>query len=109
MTTRPLARAALAAGLALALAGSAAAQDRPSEEELFGAPPAKEGAPPTPVTPPPKESTEIGSPRPNEAEMFGSQASPAAPGPPPRAEVSREKEDALKVGGMIYLRAATFA
>ncbi len=41
--------------------------------------------------------------------MFGSQASPAAQPPPPRAEVTREKEDPLKVGGMIYLRAATLA
>ena len=109
MTTRPLARAALAAGLALALAGSAAAQNRPSEEELFGTPPAKEGAPPSEIPPPPKESTEGATPRPSESELFGNQASPASPGAPPRAEVPREKEDPLKVGGQIYLRAATFA
>ncbi len=62
-------RLALAVALALA-AASAAAQDRPSEDELFGA--------------------------------------PAQQAPPPAQEApSPTREDALKVGGQLYLRAAT--
>ncbi len=63
--------------LAALAAGQAGGAGRPSEEELFGAP----AAPP--------------------------EAKPAAPpAPPPQASVSKEKEDPLKVGGLLYLRAA---
>ena len=86
MTTRSAAvgLAALAAALA---AAPAAAQDRPNEEELFGAPAAPE--------------------TPREAKP-GSPAAQAAPEPPaPPAAVPREKEDPLKIGGLLYLRTAT--
>jgi hypothetical protein len=91
--------------LALAVAASAAAQDRPSEEELFG-PPSQE-APKAPVTP--DESRTPAPARPEEAELFGGQGSPNAAPPPPAGVVSRERDDALRVGGQIYLRAATSA
>ncbi len=81
MTTRSARRAALLA--AALLAARAGAQDRPSEEDLFGAP----AAPPS---------------------ADGSPAAKEAPAPPPpRGSVSKEREDALKVGGLLYLRAAT--
>lgn len=90
-----LARAAAVAALLLASA-SAAGQDRPSEEELFGAPPKESPAPEKE-----KKPAEPERPRPDEAELFGS-TPPGAPPPPPTA--SREKEDPLRIGGQLYLR-----
>lgn len=46
--------------------------------------------------------------RPSEGELFGGQEAPV-PAPPPLGAAAREKEDTLKVGGQVYLRAATFA
>ena len=65
--------------LAALAAGQAGPEARPSEEDLFGTPPS---GPPA------------------------AQNAPAPP-PPPAASVSREKEDALKIGGLIYIRALT--
>jgi hypothetical protein len=47
--------------------------------------------------------------RPAEDDLFGGQAPPGAAPAPPQAAVPREREDTLKVGGMIYLRASTLA
>jgi hypothetical protein len=95
-----LAAALVAAALA---AGAAAQERRPSEDELFGAPPA---AAPPPADRPAEGATPA---RPPESELFGSQGSPNAVPPPPQGIISREKEDTLKVGGQLYLRAATTA
>jgi hypothetical protein len=72
----------------------AAAQDRPTEDELFGTPP-----------PPPREQPGE-APRPEEAELFGATGSPAAPAPP-GVLAPRERDDPLHVGGQLYLRGAT--
>ncbi len=104
----PPSGAALAAALLLAL--PAAAQDRPSEEALFGAPAAER-----PERVPPPDASDAGrsqgapagsAPRPEEAELFGSGGSPAA-APPPQATVSKERDDPLRIGGQLYLRAAS--
>jgi hypothetical protein len=93
---------------ALAAAWLGAAQDRPTEEELFGPPPTAEPkagqSQERPATPPAQPGQE---PRPSEAEIFGGSGSPNAQPPPPEATVSREREDPLRIGGQIYLRALT--
>ena len=68
----------VAIALAALAAGQAGPEARPSEEDLFGTPPS--GPPAAQNAPEP---------------------------PPPPASVSREKEDALKIGGLIYIRALT--
>lgn len=78
--------AALAAA-ALAAAAPAAAQERPREEELFGAP-----AQPAPSAPP-RESAP------------SAPASAAGEGSRERGIISKEKEDPLRLGGQLYLRA----
>jgi len=90
-------------GLALFLAAvPAAAQERPREEDVFGAPPAEEKASTTtPATAP--------GARPGDADLFGKpeQATPDA-----EARV-RERigatEDPLKIGGLLYLRSTLAA
>jgi hypothetical protein len=107
-------RLALAAAVTLAAAAAAparaAAQERPSEEELFGAPPA-ERAPERPAAPAAKPEqegakapSEDGAQRPDEAAMFGSTGAPSSTPPPPEGLISREREDPLKLGGLAYLR-----
>ncbi len=66
-------------------------QDRPSEEDLFGAPTSTPTSTPTP--------TEA---RDREAELLGTRDRAH-----PSAEVSREKDDPLALGGLLYLRAGT--
>ncbi|HET8725231.1 MAG TPA: hypothetical protein VFM53_13630 [Anaeromyxobacteraceae bacterium] len=95
--------AALAAGLA---AAPAAAQERPSEEELFGKP----DAPPAPPAPPPGKEPPAAYPAP---------PAPAAPAPPEQARMETASPqpagfgappappDPLKIGGMLYLRLDT--
>jgi len=81
-------RTALVILLALA-AAPALAQERPSEEDIFGkpaAPPAYPQPAPTPPAPPADAKLQTASPQP---EGFG-----APPAPP----------DPLKIGGMLYLR-----
>jgi hypothetical protein len=90
-----------AAALAVLLAAApAAAQDRPSEEELFGAPPAA-GPPARPEGRPEAPAQEAAP------ERFGSTGSPNAVPPPPEGIVTREQNDPLRLGGQLYLRAAT--
>jgi hypothetical protein len=101
MRPPPAARAAVVAAL-LSLAPAAAGQDRPSEDELFGAPApeAGRGAAPGDVG---REGTEE-SPREEEAELFGAKGSPNALPPPPEGIVSKERDDPLRLGGQLYLR-----
>ncbi len=107
------ARRAWSRGTALAVAaltlgalfpGAVPAQDRPSEEQLFGAPAQPGPAPATQPTPP---ATTEPSPRPEEAELFGGSGSPNALPPPPEGVIPREKLDPLQVGGQLYLRLMT--
>ena len=103
------------AALAAVLPVLAAAQDRPSEDELFGAPkkeapaatPAPEAKPAPPPAAPPASG---GAARPEEADLFGAPAATAAAQPPPDeglVAAARRLEDPLKIGGQIYLRAVT--
>lgn len=75
---------AVALGLAALVltfaAAPAGAQDRPSEEELFGAP----AAPPA-------------------------QGPPNALPPPPEGLIPKEREDPLRIGGQVYLRFQVFS
>jgi hypothetical protein len=99
--------ALLIVGLAAALAApTARADDRPSEDELFGAKPA---TPPQAAPAQPAPGGKAGAqPRSKtdeaEAELFGSKGSPNAQPPPPEGFISREREDWLKTGGQLYLR-----
>ena len=106
----------LLCALGLAIAVSGAAQERPSEEELFGKPAAEKPATapaagaPAPVRSPegaPLQATPAAAagpvpPRAGDAEVLGGAGQPlpgfAAPPVPP---------DPLKVGGMLYLRLDT--
>jgi hypothetical protein len=126
---RPALAAAL--GLALLAAGPGRAQERPSEEDLFGAPAPIPVEPPpesrqTPVEAPvaPSPST---TPRDGEAtlrtgsgpEVRSRGAAPASTDEraadllggsrrdAPTGRWDKEKEDPLKVGGLLYARAAT--
>jgi hypothetical protein len=99
------------AAVALAAASVALGQDRPTEEELFGAPPAatapgepRDEAPPRDA---PRAAEDLDSPRPDEAELFGDRSSPNAAPPPPAATARRDPEDPLHLGGHLYLRAST--
>ncbi len=94
-------RSAVALVALALLAGRAGAQERPSEEELFGAPAKEPVPPPAPTSPTPE--------RPGAPEPPARREPPAAQAarPPPEGVISREREDALKVGGQLYLRAQT--
>ncbi|ACL67395.1 conserved hypothetical protein [Anaeromyxobacter dehalogenans 2CP-1] len=108
----PRTAALLAAAALCALPGRpASAQDRPSEDDLFGAP----AAPPAAAAPAPEATrgAEGTAPAPApaardrgdvEAELFGSRGSPNAVPPPPEGIISREREDPLRIGGQLYLR-----
>jgi len=112
---------AVAAALAVALPLLAAAQERPSEDELFGKPQPQEApAEDRPAASPPGEPAPAAeTPRPDggarvageevEAELFGSTGSPAAQPPPPAgvAGGERDRDDRLGLGGQLYLRAGT--
>jgi hypothetical protein len=122
--------AAALAALALSAPLPGAAQEqRPSEEELFGAPPKEEKPPPAPKETPhrgraqgqpdeaaPERAGDRGAqphrgPRQDDdrdQELLGSTGSPNAV-PPPQGIISREKEDPLRVGGLLYLRAQVFS
>ena len=124
---RTLAALALAAALAAALAPARApAQDRPSEEDLFGAPrpPRGEGTPPpsaekagrpSPPLPPAERPGGSGTPLPP-GERSSGDGTPADArgdallgglGPALTAAWGRGKEDPLEIGGLLYWRAAT--
>ncbi len=103
--------------LTVLAAGAAQAQDRPSEDELFGGP-AKQPAQPQPQpSPRPQESPPPSSPQggasgphaDTEAQLFGSQSPPNAPPPPPGTLITGQKEDWLKIGGQLQLRLAASA
>lgn len=88
--------------LALALAAlPAAAQDRPREEEVFGAPPAE----------PAKEAPKEEPRRPSDADVFGKPAAPSGEAPERPAAEARlrsrlgETDNPLQIGGQLYLRA----
>ena len=83
------------------LAGPALAQDRPSEDQLFGA---QAASTPAPAEQPPPAAT---APRPEEAELFGATGSPNALPPPPEGVIPREEADPLQIGGQAYLRLLT--
>lgn len=107
--------AACALSLALAPAAGLARDDRPSEEELFGAP-ASPPAPaaPEPERPPGRERQRRGEPeraeRPEvESQLFGAPPAAEAAPPPPHGIVPREREDVLRIGGQLYLRLASTA
>ncbi len=93
-----IARIAVLATL-LAGAAGAAAQERPSEGEMFGA-----GQPP-PKAPP--AAATGGGEKTREEEMFGQPPAAEAAPAPPQPAVSKEREDPLRVGGQVYLRALT--
>jgi hypothetical protein len=98
----PTRTALLALASALAAAG-AAAQDRPGEDDVFGAPAAQ---PPKPAEGKPAAGKE--PQRPTEADVFGKPAEPAGAAGPAGEERVREElrrtEDPLKLGGLLYLR-----
>ncbi len=100
---RPAAALALAA---LAASLPAAAQERPREEDLFGAPPPQAPAAQTP----PAAAERAGAPaagRPSEAEELTGPGADAA-----EARVARrlgETENPLQIGGQLYLRWNAFA
>jgi hypothetical protein len=105
--------AALAAALlAAGTAARAPAQERPSEDELFGAPTRPAPPPPAPGgegrgeggRKPAEESA-----RPEESQLFGAPPAAQAAPPPPQGMVSREREDTTRVGGQLYLRASSAA
>jgi hypothetical protein len=91
------------AALALLAAAPALAQDRPSEDELFGAPAGGEGRGEG-ARPDAKEPS-----RPEESQLFGAPPAARAAPAPPAGIVSRERDDTLRIGGQLYLRAATLA
>lgn len=96
----PTVRPAALALLALALPLPAAAQERPREEDLFGAPPAEAPAAERPAPAPPGG-------RPGEAEVLSGKGADAA-----EATVAGrllETENPLQIGGQLYLRYNVFA
>ena len=94
------ATALIAAALGLA-ADSALAQDRPTEDELFGSPPPQ--SPPSEKTPPATEPAPAEQPPSRDDAILG------APGERARAPASPETrsiENPLALGGLLYLRSA---
>ena len=87
-------RAAIVAGIvALASSTPALAQDRPSEDEMFGDAPAKKDEP--------KPAPSGQGPASHDDEIFG--APSAAPSPENPSIMARE-EEALAIGGQLFLR-----
>ncbi|HZY04700.1 MAG TPA: hypothetical protein VFF02_14505 [Anaeromyxobacteraceae bacterium] len=100
------ARAAAPALLALTLCLPVAAQERPREEDLFGAPPAEAPAAEKPGSPPENQAPPAAR-RPGEAEVLGGQGADAA-----ESRVAgrlKETENPLQIGGQLYLRLNAFA
>jgi len=94
---------------ALAAAWLGVQQDRPTEEQLFGAP--AQEAPPAQAKPAPeqKPGAQQGGEeqRPSEEEIFGGSRSRAAEPTPPEAIERAAEAEPLRIGGLIYLRAQT--
>ncbi len=100
----PAARAALL--LLAAWPGLAAlAQERPSEADLFGAPPASSpaGGPPAAAEPPAAAAPD----RPGSGDARGDALLGESSGKGATGLISGEREDWLKLGGLAYLRALT--
>jgi hypothetical protein len=97
------------AALALLAAAPAWAQDRPSEEELFGAPPPEAPAPAASTPSVPAAPSAPGDRAATEAELFGSKDTTGAVPPSAQRTVSRERDDPLRLGGTLYLRFQAFA
>jgi hypothetical protein len=96
-------RLALAAALWLG-ALPALAADRPSEDELFGAPAQEKSAEPKAE---PQKAAE-GADRPSESALFGAPEPAEKPAPAKAKEESPREvlpEDPLKIGGQFYMRA----
>jgi hypothetical protein len=90
------------------LAGSAHAQERPSENEMFGAPvPAPVPTPdPAPASvPAPETATATATTSAGETKDARDQLNLGAPDAAPRLSAEVAPEDPLKIGGQIYLRA----
>jgi hypothetical protein len=108
-------RQLLIAITSLALASGAWAQDRPSEDELFGAPPAppKQGAPAQEPAAPPASPSAPGTHADTEDQLFGAKAPAGAPQAPTGSAsgslITGQKEDWLKIGGQLQLRAQASA
>lgn len=99
-----LAAGALGLAALLAAAGAAAAQERPREEDLFGAPPAAASpAAPAPAAPPAPAAEPGAAADPRAAALLGGDR------PAPEGRWDGAKDDPLKVGGLLYLRAAASA
>jgi len=105
------ARSAIAAALLLSAwgAGLASAQERPSEADLFGAPAppaaAAPGAPRPPAAPP--DAVPAGPAGPASGDARGDALLGEAGGARGAGQISGEREDWLKLGGLAYLRAVT--
>ncbi len=113
-TRRRSALLSILATLAAVAATRAPAQDRPSEDELFGKPSPQPPAtqPAQPAQPPPSSPPSSGAPGPHddtEAQLFGSTSSPRTPQLPTGSLVTGQKEDWLKIGGQLQLRLAASA
>ena len=85
-----------------ALAGTAQAQDRPSEADMFAAPAAAPAAEPAAVPAP----VPVSAPAATDAR---DQLNLGAPEAAPRVSADVAPEDPLKIGGQIYLRAQSSA
>ena len=81
------------------------AQDRPSEADLFGAPAQQEKTPEATSAPAAPAPAPAPAPKPGdrESDLFG--APPSAE--PSERTISKEREDPLRLGGQLYLRAQT--
>lgn len=106
-------RALLAACLVFAVPGAAPAQERPDEDALFGAPAAEPAKSPAEPAGRPSEDSLFAPAasaepqptqgRPDEGALFGGGATQ----PAPDANKEIVPEDPLRIGGQLYLRAAT--
>jgi hypothetical protein len=99
----------LAAILVIAPATGARGQDRPSEDELFGSPPATQTPGPERKPASPAPGGADGPHGETEAELFGSKSGGNALPPPPGNLISRDREDWLRIGGQLQLRAQVSA
>jgi hypothetical protein len=102
-------RAALALAVLVLAVRPAAAQDRPSEDEIFGGKP-EAPSPPAPARE--EEKREGGgkaedAARPEEAQLFGAPPAAQAAPPPPQRLGGRDRDEAFAIGGQLYLRAQT--
>ena len=100
---QPTLQAAAAALLLAAWPAAPRAQERPSEADLFGAPPPAT-APAAPAVEPP--AVPPATPRPG-GDARGDELLGEASGPKATGLISGEREDWLKLGGLAYLRALT--